>query len=470
VLAAPVEQPLRRVILLSCDTLSALHMPAYGYDLQTTAAFDSLAAEGVLFRNCLVPQVWTLTSHMSMLTGLDPGVHRVGGQRKLSPAILTLTEILAASGFLAAAFPATNSWLSPQFGFGRGFEKYQFFEITEPVVERVGRWCGERIRFRGGPRSPARPFFLFLHYMDVHSRPVPYPFPYYPVQAQYRKLLPEPGVRLYEKHLLPQQTSPGIHRDNAVRQWDLAKYDPDLLRIGYDSCIVSWDHERLRAMLLELRRAGFLRDTLIIVTADHGEEIADHGGFLHNQPYGEVRRVPLLLIWPGRLPRGAVVDRRVSVTDLAPTILDLAGLEPLPHCQGLSLRPLLADPDAPFPARDFLIDGHHRGYKLELSALVARARDRWWSLIAETDTTGCLDTFRPERVASVRGLFDLDADPFERTDLAPAHPELVTELRQRLDEQFAANARLAALLVAGWEEGPEELSADQMRQLRALGY
>ncbi len=469
--SAPLaEQPLRRVILISCDTLSALHMSAYGHDPGTTATFDSLATAGVLFRNCLVPQVWTLSSHLSMLTGLAPGVHRVGKWGRLPESIPLLSEILRANRFVNGAFLTENGWLAARFGFARGFHAFQFNELDQPLVARAGSWCTSRIRFRDGPRSPAAPFLLFLHFMDPHTRPVHYPYPYYPIQSRYRPPLPEPSLSFSEKRLLPVPEKGTGGPVQKVRQWDMAAHDVDLLRAAYDSCVVSWDRERLRGVLAELRRTGHLRDTLIIVTSDHGEEIADHGDYLHNQPFVEVRRVPLLFVWPGRLPTGKVVDRRVSVMDLTPTILDLAGFEPPPNCQGLSLRPLLADPGADFPVRDFMIDGHHRGYKLELSALVARAHGRWWSLIAETDTTGCLGTFRPERVAGIRGLFDLAADPGERADLQGDFPDLVAELRGRLEARLAENAGLAERILGRPVAEQEELSKEEEEQLRALGY
>jgi arylsulfatase A-like enzyme len=155
--------------------------------------------------------------------------------------------------------------------------------------------------------------------------------------------------------------------------------------------------------------------------------------------------------------------------DLLPTVLELAGLVPSQPCQGVSLCPLLWDADADFPDRDFLIEGHHREYRLEPSALVAQVDGRWWSLVAETDTTGCLGTFRPERVSKVSGLFDLGADPLERTNLVDQYPELVTELKQRLGTQLAANAALAAQLIPS-APADDLLSEEAKRQLRALGY
>ena len=269
------------------------------------------------------------------------------------------------------------------------------------------------------------------------------------------------------KHFLP------IKKDDLfgdIQNWDLAAYDPAFLRCTYDACISAWDDFQLRTLLESLQESGHLRDTLIVITSDHGEQLGEHGGFFHDAPYGEVREVPLLMIWPGRLPAGTVVDAWVGLADLAPTVLDLAGLPPLLNSQGLSLAPLLADPQAPFPERDFLIDGNWRGWGHFRSALVARARDAWWSLVVQTDTTGTVGTYEPERVATVHGLFNITADPYERDDLRAAMPDLVAELTGRLEHQLAANATLAEKLGTETAGETAEISDEIARKLRSLGY
>lgn len=505
--------PLRRVVLISCDALSASHLRAYArstgraggpgpggwsgtaagaggpaaagsaaFPPAHTAFFDSLTGEGVLFRRCLAPQGWTLTSHFTMLTGLLPGAHRVGAERPLAAGVPLLTETLRTAGFATGFFPNGNTWLLPTFGYDRGADLYRQFPITGRQVAEVAAWCDGRLGPVAGRAGGLKPFFLFVHFMDAHSRSTKEPFPYWPVPMTHQFALQRSRRPWPPPRFLP-EAPPGTAGGGVgalgdlgdlgdlgeeVRQWDLAGYDPALLRHAYDACVTAWDDDRLRRLLRRLERAGHLRETLLIVTADHGEEFGEHGGFLHRQPYAEVREVPLLLIWPGRLPRGAAVEAPVGLVDLAPTILDLAGLPPLPRTQGMSLRPLLEDPGARLPARDFLIDGHFRGYRRELSALVGEAEGRLWSLVAEIDTTGCAGTFQPERVGAVRGLYDLAADPGERRDLAAAHPAVAADLAARMQQQYAAGARLAQA-VAG-AAGPAALTAEQKRQLRALGY
>lgn len=464
--------PLRRIILITCDTLSARHLRAYGYETATTTTLDSLAARGVLFKHCLAPQGWTLSSHMSLLTGLAPGVHLVSKGGALASTIPTLPEILHERGFRTGGFPTSNHWLDKHYGFNRGFQVYSFFpyevvsNLALPVADWIAGWARDNVPLQG-EAGAAAPFFLFLHFMDVHIRPASHPFPYWTPEQAARDHFGLPPIPIERKLTRVDSES---HDFEDVFQWDLELYDKDQLRRGYDACIRSWDEHRLRKILLALEGSGYLRDTLIIITADHGEQIAEHGGYYHTSPYAEVREVPLLFLWPGRLPAGAVVETPVSLLDVFPTVLDLADL-PVPEvCQGLSLRPLLNDEASDFPRRDFLIDGYWRFCHLTPTALLAQVRDQWWSLVVNTDTTGAHSEFRPARVDSIIGLFNLTEDPGEQRDLQVEHPDVVAELRGRLEDKLAHEARLGRLLTASAPGTEVEITPEIEQELKALGY
>ncbi|MFH1844003.1 MAG: sulfatase-like hydrolase/transferase [bacterium] len=462
---AVAMEPLRRVILISCDTLAAQHLQAYGSETATTFTFDGLAADGVLFRHCLTPQGWTLSAHISVLTGLNPGVHRVGKYQGLSPAIPLVTELLQRDRFRTAFFATANEWLRPRYGFDRGSDHYRMFRLQDPVVQQATAWVDSNLG-QGGVDADPPAFFLFFHFMDVHSRPYKYDFPYLPLQPEAWSLCDFASVAT-GKQFLP------VQKDDLfgeIRNWNLAAYASPFLNCSYNACISAWDNFQLRELLASLQQSGHLTDTLVIITSDHGEEFGEHGGYYHDSPYGEVREVPLLLLWPGRLPAGQVVEARVSLCDLAPTILELAQLPTLSPCQGRSLVPLLTDPAASFPQRDFLIDGNRRGWGLYRAALVAPARDRWWSLIVQTDTTGTTGTYLPERIDYVQALHDLTADPFERLDIQAKYPDLVAELSERLERRLAEDAALARELGSGRPETEVEISDEAARQLRSLGY
>lgn len=444
--------PLRRVILISCDTLRQASLPSYGNEGPVaTATLDSLVSEGVMFMRCTTPMGWTLPAHVAMFTGLSPGAVRAGVERAIPEHVPLLAEHLADAGWTCAGFPANNHWLEPRFGFDRGMAQYRFQETFAASSAWTRDWTFAA--------DAGTPLFLFFHYMDTHT--VPLGFDY---------LLPYWTMRGIDRHyhgILDPYPEIATTDDG---RWDLAAYDPEFLRRTYHAAIYSLDVSHLAPLLAELRARGLTRDTMLIVTADHGEEIGEHGGYLHDSPYNEVRDVPLLIIWPGVLPRGQFVFTPVSLMDLAPTVLDYAGVTTDVPMHGLSLRPLMSDPAGFFPERDFLIDGHRRELTLEPSALVALEQDTWWSLVAMTDTTGCAGTYAPARTDTVLGLYNLDLDPRETTDVQHEHPAVVAALRARLDEALADEARLAEVLHGDRDQAPVEMSAEERRKLRALGY
>ncbi len=452
---AAEDFPIRRIILLSCDTLSAQEVGTWGGDLENSATLDSLAEWGVRFEHCLTPIGWTLPAHMSMLTGLSPGAHGVGSDRPLAKRIPYLPRILANHGFFCNAFVTQNGWMSPTFGFDRGFTIYQSLDRKQAPRFWGQGWLRN---FHRDEKGEPRPIFLMLHYMDVHStKPsLDYLLPYWPqdpIALHYFEVPdPPPDAKL----------KPG------GEQWDIPAYDGEILRHAYSACIWEWDRRHLGSLATLLRRLDLEFDTLLIVTADHGEEFGQHGSWEHDSPHAGVRRVPLLMCCPALLPLGKVIDEPVSLQDLAPTILDLAGLPPLPQAQGRSLRPLMAGDGTAFPRRDFLIDGIRRGEELLDSALVAWEDGTWWSLVATTDTTA--GAGRPTRAGDILGLYDLDRDPRETTNLLAERPDLARRLLLRLDEAFARDA-VAARAVAG--DAPDtriEISDETRRNLRSLGY
>ncbi|MEZ4386344.1 MAG: sulfatase-like hydrolase/transferase [Candidatus Krumholzibacteriia bacterium] len=451
--------PLRRVILISCDTLRSASLPTYGNSGPlATVGLDSLAGAGTLFLHCTTPMGWTLPAHVAMLTGLSPGAVRAGAEQAVPASVPLLAERLADAGFRCGGFPARNTWLEERFGFARGMLQYRFQDVLAPISAWTRGWAPE-LGLASGPGDT--PFFLFFHFMDTHTATVEFAhrLPYWAIR----------DIDRFYHGLTEPLPDPRVTPDG---RWDLAAYDPDLLRRAYDSTIDSLDLLHLRPLLRHLREADLADQTLLIVTGDHGEEIGEHGGFLHESPHAEVRDVPLILVWPGVVPAGRVVYTPVSLLDIAPTVLDYAGVPAGDLVQGLSLRPLLQDPRGFFPDRDFLIDGHRRGLALEPSALVALEEGAWWSLVAMTDTTGCAGTYEPARTAEVLALYNLDLDPAETRDVLADHPQVAAALRLRLDAALADEARLAAALL-GETAGADDrvrLSDEDRRRLRALGY
>ena len=234
--AAAAEAPiLRRVVLISCDTLRSASLPTYGNQgpLATTG-LDSLASEGTLFLRCLTPMGWTLPAHVAMFSGLPPGLARAGAERPVSTRIRMLAERLAAAGFTCAGVPAENHWLDPRYGFGRGMLQFRFQETLAPIE----RWTEDWFFAPSLLRDPASAsFFLFFHFMDNHT-----------VTTDPAHLLPYWTIRGIDLHYHGVEPPLPPRQLTAEGRWDLPAYDAGLLRRAYHATIHSLDLLRLRPL------------------------------------------------------------------------------------------------------------------------------------------------------------------------------------------------------------------------------
>ena len=408
------------IVLISIDSLRADHLGSYGYDKPTSPTMDRLAAEGVRFANAISSTSWTLPSHSAIFTGLYDSAHGVYdlGMR-LSPAHLTLAEVLSGAGYQTAGFFG-GPLLHPTFGLSQGFGVYQSCmaalpdsasdeevrhqsrrndsiahgEITGPrTVESLSTWL------EGAGDAP---IFVFLHLWDVHYDYIP----------------PKEYVALFD---------PDYSGDTDARQFMLNEaihvgMDPrDLQHVIalYDGEIRLTD-DTIGQILDLLERRGRLQNTLIVITSDHGEEFFEHGGKGHHRTlYDEVLKVPLIFHWPGHLPSGLVIKQQVRLIDLMPTILSLAGIELEHKVQGRDLSAMF------------------RGQKLPLqsalSELLTYGR-RYRSL-----RTNGVKLFGDEK----RGVwirFNLMNDPGEHRQLSilvPRAQQLMEEFRQLMEECVA---------------------------------
>jgi arylsulfatase A-like enzyme/predicted transcriptional regulator len=320
------------VLVFSVDTLRADHLGCYGYARDTSPRIDALAREGVLFRNVVAAAPWTLPSYGSFFTGCTPAVHRAGvnadkeerfgidqdsSKKELEvmrPDLPTLAESLSAAGWATAGFQA-NSFLRAKNGVAKGFGRWVFYQYRSDFgVELATKWIESR---------KDRPWFCFVHVMDVHQ---PYgPPPPYDTKFSRRSWTEVDG---YPPDIDELRRTPP---DDETRQ---------LLVDEYDGAIASID-ARIGAFLDKLRDLGELDRTLVVIHSDHGEEFWEHGGYEHGHAQNEeVLHVPLVL----RAPKaGAAVEvaARVRGIDVMPTILELVGVEPPKGIEGKSLVPLI---------------------------------------------------------------------------------------------------------------------------------
>lgn len=324
-LAAPPTPRPPDILLVSLDAVRADHLGCYGQARGLTPGLDGFAARSaVRFESAYCQEPWTLTSHMTMLTGLYADVHGLDEQSSLPPGIWTLPEQLREAGYRTFGSAYDCFWMSSRFGYADGFDEYHVDD--RPAAER----CDEAARWLLEPGD--RPSFAFVHLYDPHSDTGKLPYE-----------APDPFL---EEHApgatrgWADWTGPGgasaslaaVNRGERVLPDTLATR----LRGLYGAGLAATD-AAVGELLQRLREAGRLRDMLVVVTADHGEALGERAHFMHEEMMEATLRVPLLVQWPGA-PRAGQADSSLAEgVDILPTVLAAAGLEPRGPQQGRDL-------------------------------------------------------------------------------------------------------------------------------------
>jgi arylsulfatase A-like enzyme len=393
----PVE--IERVVLVTLDTLRTDHVGCYGAESAHTPTIDGLAAQGVRFTTAISPAPVTLPAHASLLTGLDPPLHGVrhNGIFRLPHDVPTLAERFRDAGFATAAAVGAVV-LDRQHGLDRGFDHYDdsmsgrtasgtggYAERTaDQVVDSVIAWL------EGAPER----FFLWVHLYDPHAD--------YDPPAGFQAAFPS---------------------------------NP------YAGEIAFADFE-LRRLLDALGQRFGEGSTLIVVTSDHGESLGQHGELSHSLTiYDATQRVPLVMAGPG-LPSGLVLEHAVGLVDVAPTLLSLARLPPLPDTSGIDLRQI--------------IDGEKPPDRVQYVETLVPQLDFGWSSLLGVRSPG----FKYIRAPRAE-LYDLTMDPGEMHDLSGERPALVAELDALVEERLARARESVPLVTPG---------RDHRELLESLGY
>lgn len=389
------------ILLITLDTTRADHLGCYGYKGARTPNIDRLAGEGIRLEKVYCPAPLTLPSHVSILTGLEPVRHGVRNNgHYLSEGIRTITEFLKERGYKTAAFVSSFS-VDSRFGLDRGFELYDdTFQAQMPfktmnaerraedTFARFARWLNDNWRDK---------FFCWVHYYDPH-------LPYNP---------PAPFSEEFK---------------NQPYDGEIAYMDVYVGRI-----------------LEALAERGILDKTLIIVAGDHGEGLGEkvemgHGVFI----YEETIRVPLIFWGKKIFPRSEVLNQRVRLIDIAPTIADLIGLkEKAFEMQGQSLLPVFLGKEK--RDREAVVESIYPRENFGWSELVGILSGRWKLIQAP----------RPE-------LYDLQADPQEKKNLYDYNQSFAEELKKKL----------AAVLLSfsGTQTSAPAARNEDLERLRSLGY
>ena len=322
---APTEP--RRVLLISIDTCRADHLSAYGYERETSPTLAALAARGVRFENAFSQVPDTTPSHATLLTSQYPFHHGAANGVPLGPAFVTLAEMLRGADFRTAAFVSGWTMTARASGLAQGFEVY------DDVMTHAGT-TSANINERQAEDTTTRalawleqaaddPFLLFVHYFDPHAVYQP-PSPYDTMFAAAAPPVEIPRGKIPGYARIGTETDLGTY---------VARYDGEIRYVD----------DQIARLFAALEARGVLDDTLVVVTADHGEALGEHDRFFNHgfDLYDPALHVPLILAYPGRIPTGASVDGIAQSVDVVPTILELLGIDAGFGLAGRSLVPAI---------------------------------------------------------------------------------------------------------------------------------
>ena len=451
---------IKNVVLITVDCLRADHLSCYGYERKTTPNLDELAKKGILFTHAFANGPWTPASFPSILTSTYP-LQYPHFDYHLSPERVMLSEILKGKGYSTGAFHS-NPYLSSFYGYNRGFDIFSDFLFTKERIE-VGRANpflrkaqtvmkslfgdqGSFYRFSVNIRkkiikeskrnrmkkakklleidqkiedaevtnakaiswlkNTKMPFFLWIHYMDVRVGYTP----------------PEKCLEFFTYFASSLRDKTKIRKLSEKKyRWkegveNFSDHELRLMKDLYDAEIRYTDGH-IKFLLDEISDLELLRDTLVIVSADHGEELLEHGGIGHGAKlYDELLHVPLILNAP-ELGKSRVLDDLVSLIDLAPTVVDILNIRKPEKWLGKSLLPLIK-------GEEKRIDN---GVISEVSSGDERKtayRTKKWKLILDEEK-------------NAYELYDLENDREEKNNVAKKNPDIVNYFSFKINKHIS---------------------------------
>lgn len=442
---APKVQP--NIIVIVADTLRQDYLGAYGFEGDVSPLLDQFSERAILFENAISAAPWTKPSVASIFTSLRPEAHHMTGIEHvrsnlfetLNASVPTLASELRDAGYETVAF-YSNAWLDPTSGLGRGFDQYEKVDaLADAIAERGLQFMKTR--------NTDRPFFLYLHFMDVHG---PYDCP----KTEYQKLQNSPSLGA-DRALTDEERADLRYLENTKTAW---LDNPDLRhtlrfwRTCYAAGVARFD-ARLAELFTELDSEPWIGNTVVLFSADHGEALLEHSGStLGQHSFGQKgwehgwslrfhqTRVPLILRLPAGDQAGTRVKGVVSTMDIMPTLLELANGMQHPSQNARSLLPYVRGDEGDLrwvvssgvKMKDGMISIQSPEYKL-----VIGSKGKEVTLFALQEDPNELNDIaeqRPNLVAKLKAIAESDLDRIERADAIPGaqkqvDPAIVEELR-----------------------------------------
>ena len=429
------------------DTLRADRLGCYGYRRNTTPEIDRIAAEGIRFERFYAASPWTAPSFGTMFTGVSPAVHKTGrmvrekpaaggkqskkGLRPINANIRTVAELLEkrdSAGFF------TNLYLQESLGFHRGFDHFDVERGTLLGARRADKVVSAALKWLGKKRQ--RPFMTVVHFMDPHTAYDPLP--------KYRRLFlkGDAPTEFVKAPFAPKGRvmRRGYSPSAAERRYIMGLYNGELRHVD----------THIGRLIRTMATRGMLDKTWVIITADHGEEHYDHGGFNHGYQFeDEVTRVPLIIRAPGAWGGGTLVDTAARHVDLLPTVLEWFDIPAPRYLEGKSLMPILRGEET-----------RHRPAYMEFPIVKEDAYayfDGRYKLIKNV-------------TSKLRYMYDLHTDPLERHKLHTPHKRLDAVEAEMAAYRTARKGLIDAVDKGKMQTKAARLSDEEQRILENLGY
>lgn len=433
------------IVFVVIDALRADHLGCYGYQRATSPNIDELAGRGVFFENAYACINATDPSLTSIFSGLYPNSHGIinHGERVQQEEIQAfirnrpklLAELLKLEGYSTLALDFLDRWHKIGYDYYSGQQKKRIEDYGNQIVNRLPKVLQSLIRstyrfFFADYGNNAtnitkqaanlikqnrdRSFLLFIHYWDTHT---PYNAPKRDIEHFYEEAN---GIEINE--IL--NSINNLKQREYFRSCTKGARTASEIIARYNGAIAFVDRE-IKRLVKTLQKCGILDKTLVIVTADHGESLTEHGIYFdHHGLYEPSIHVPLIFSYPGVLPKGKRVSAFVQHVDLVPTILDLLGIDIDHELDGKSLLPLISGEVEQLHSEVYIEESDTQRKR------AIRTRDYKYSYSLTAEDAVCRYCGRIH--GGHEELYDLNEDPGETQNIAEQRPDILASLKRRL--------------------------------------